>query len=410
MDYGAEPPEVNSGRMYAGVGSGPLMAAAAAWQALAVELGMSGAVYSQMIASLLGSWMGPSSAAMAASAAPYVAWMIQAALQCEEHAVATAATAASFETALAGVIPPPLIAENRTELATLVATNFLGVNTPAIAANQAEYAEFWAQDSSTLYSYAGEMSAILGGLMPFTPPMLNTDPAGLAAQAAAVGTDTGQSAGQAGQTVSGVGTTMPGAASPASSMLAAGPSMVGMIPQALQSLASPATSLMSGGGLSSLAGQFQSLMGPFMSMGAMGSFTNAFSSGLSSSLGSGLGSLGSLSSNANLGGGYVASMGRAVGVGAGPTKLSVPVSWGQTTGSPTSPLIRPLLAAETEAAPAAGAQAGMIPPGVGTMAGAGQQQGGTPGFTSLIPAGMRGSLGKEGDPNSRQPQFTNYLV
>lgn len=408
MDYGAEPPEVNSGRMYAGVGSGPLMAAAAAWQALAVELATAASMYGTMIAGLTGSWMGPSSMAMAASAAPYVAWMVQAAMQCEEHAAATAATASSFETALAGVIPPPLIAENRTELATLLATNFLGVNAPAIAANQAEYAEFWAQDSSTLYGYAGEMSAILGSLMPFTPPMLNTDPAGLAAQAAAVGTDTAQDAGQAGQTVSGVGTSMPGAASPASSMLAAGPSMIGMIPQAMQSLASPVSSLMSGGGLSSIAGQFQSLMGPFMSMGAMGSFTNAFSSGLGSSLGSGLGSLGSLSSNANLGG-YTASMGRAVSVGSGPTKLSVPVSWAGTTNSPASSIVKPLLAAETEAAPAAGAQAGMIPPGVGTMAGAGQQ-GGTPGYTSLIPAGMRGSLGKEGDPNSRQPQFTNYLV
>ncbi|WP_155731734.1 PPE domain-containing protein, partial [Mycobacterium avium] len=31
MDFGALPPEINSGRMYAGPGSGPLMAAAAAW-------------------------------------------------------------------------------------------------------------------------------------------------------------------------------------------------------------------------------------------------------------------------------------------------------------------------------------------------------------------------------------------
>ncbi|MCA4765380.1 PPE domain-containing protein, partial [Mycobacterium avium subsp. hominissuis] len=30
FDFGALPPEINSGRMYAGPGSGPLMAAAAA--------------------------------------------------------------------------------------------------------------------------------------------------------------------------------------------------------------------------------------------------------------------------------------------------------------------------------------------------------------------------------------------
>lgn len=38
LDFGALPPEINSGRMYAGPGSGPLLAAAAAWDALAAEL------------------------------------------------------------------------------------------------------------------------------------------------------------------------------------------------------------------------------------------------------------------------------------------------------------------------------------------------------------------------------------
>ena len=31
MDFGAIPPEINSARMYAGSGSGPMLAAAAAW-------------------------------------------------------------------------------------------------------------------------------------------------------------------------------------------------------------------------------------------------------------------------------------------------------------------------------------------------------------------------------------------
>jgi PPE-repeat protein len=39
VDFGALPPEINSGLMYAGAGSGPLVAAAAAWEALASELG-----------------------------------------------------------------------------------------------------------------------------------------------------------------------------------------------------------------------------------------------------------------------------------------------------------------------------------------------------------------------------------
>ena len=38
LDFGALPPEINSGRMYAGPGSGSMMAAAAAWDGLAAEL------------------------------------------------------------------------------------------------------------------------------------------------------------------------------------------------------------------------------------------------------------------------------------------------------------------------------------------------------------------------------------
>lgn len=45
LDFGALPPEINSGRMYAGPGSGPLLAAAAAWDALAAELYSAAASY-----------------------------------------------------------------------------------------------------------------------------------------------------------------------------------------------------------------------------------------------------------------------------------------------------------------------------------------------------------------------------
>jgi len=38
MDFAFLPPEINSGRMYEGPGSGPLLAAAAAWDGIATEL------------------------------------------------------------------------------------------------------------------------------------------------------------------------------------------------------------------------------------------------------------------------------------------------------------------------------------------------------------------------------------
>jgi PPE-repeat protein len=67
----------------------------------------------------------------------------------------------------------------------LVATNFLGINTAAIMATEAQYAEMWAQDAAAMYGYAGS-SAAATTLTPFTAPQQNTDPAGLTAQSAAV--------------------------------------------------------------------------------------------------------------------------------------------------------------------------------------------------------------------------------
>ncbi|MDT5084180.1 MAG: hypothetical protein QOJ61_1223 [Mycobacterium sp.] len=186
MDFGALPPEINSGLMYSGPGSAPMLAAATGWDQLSGELYSAAASYSSVISGLTGgSWKGPASASMAAAAATYVAWMGAAATQAEQAASQARAAASAFESAFAATVPPPLIAANRAQLAMLVATNFLGINTPAIMATEVHYAEMWAQDAAAMYGYAGS-SAAAAKLTPFTPPQQNTNPAGLAAQNAAV--------------------------------------------------------------------------------------------------------------------------------------------------------------------------------------------------------------------------------
>ncbi|MGH7733606.1 MAG: PPE family protein, partial [Gemmatimonadales bacterium] len=194
MDFGALQPEINSALMYAGPGAAPMMAAAAAWNSLGAELSTSAASYQSVISMLTGEeWLGPASMAMAAAATPYVAWMNTTAAAAEHAAAQAMASAAAFEAAFAMTVPPPVIAANRAQLLVLVATNFLGQNTAAIAANQALYAEMWAQDAAAMYGYAAS-SASTGTLNPLPPPMPNTNPAGLAGQAAAVsgaGTQTG---------------------------------------------------------------------------------------------------------------------------------------------------------------------------------------------------------------------------
>jgi PPE-repeat protein len=97
MDFAALPPEINSGRMYAGAGSGPMLAAAATWDKLAAELHSAASSYQSVLWALIaGSWLGPSSASMAAAAATNVAWMDATAAQAEQTAAQAKLAAAAY--------------------------------------------------------------------------------------------------------------------------------------------------------------------------------------------------------------------------------------------------------------------------------------------------------------------------
>ena len=193
MDFGALPPEVNSGRMYTGPGSGSMLVAAAAWGGLAAQLRSTAASYSSAISGLTADWQGPSSVEMAAAAAPYAAWMNATAAQAEQTAAQARAAATAYETAFTAMVPPPVIAANRALLASLSATNIFGQNTAAIAATEAQYAGMWAQDAAAMYGYAGE-SAAASQVTPFTSPPQTTDPGGMAAGSATIGRAAGTSA------------------------------------------------------------------------------------------------------------------------------------------------------------------------------------------------------------------------
>ncbi|WP_407689336.1 PPE family protein [Mycobacterium sp. HUMS_1102779] len=172
--------------MYAGPGSGPLLAAAGAWDSLAAELGAAASGYRSVVAELISlRWTGPASASMLAAVMPFVDWLAGTAALAEQAGVQANAAAAAYEAAFALTVPPPAIAANRVLLGTLVATNFFGQNAAAIAATEAQYAEFWAQDATAMYSYAASSSAA-SVLSAFAPPPNTTNPAGAAAQEAAV--------------------------------------------------------------------------------------------------------------------------------------------------------------------------------------------------------------------------------
>ena len=186
MDFAFLPPEINSGRMYDGPGSGSMLAAAAAWDGLAAELHSTATSYGSVISELsAGPWLGAASAAMTAAAEPYAAWMRSTASQAEQTAIQAKAAAAAYEATFAAMVPPPVIAANRALLQALVATNLFGQNTPAIAATETLYAEMWAQDATAMYGYAGT-SASATTLTPFTPAPQTTTGASAATSAQAI--------------------------------------------------------------------------------------------------------------------------------------------------------------------------------------------------------------------------------
>jgi PPE-repeat protein len=190
FDFGSRPPELNSALIYSGAGAGPLSVASSAFANLSSELSSNATSYESIISQLGSEWQGPSSEAMAAAAQPYIAWLTTTSGQLQEASTKAMASAAAYQTAYSSSIPPATILANRTQLAQLVAKNTLGQYTWAIAALEAQYGEFWAQDAAAMYGYASASSAA-ATLSPLTPPEQNTNPGGQGQQAAAVSSAAG---------------------------------------------------------------------------------------------------------------------------------------------------------------------------------------------------------------------------
>ena len=188
------PPELNSALMYSGAGAGPLMAAASAWDELAADLETTASSYQAVIQQLTGGpWLGPSSARMASAAAPYIAWMQGSSIQAAQTSAQARLAAAAYEGAFDATVPPSVIAANRALLAALVATNFLGQNTPAIAATEALYMEMWFQDGLTMDTYAVVSQQAVA--LPQQTPAPTTSDGGTSANAAAAAQSTANSLG-----------------------------------------------------------------------------------------------------------------------------------------------------------------------------------------------------------------------
>ena len=371
LDFAWLPPEINSLRMFAGSGSASLHSAASAWEGLAADLAASASSFNAVIAGLTGGpWAGPASASMAAAALPYVDWLGTAGAQAAAAAGQARAAASAFETALTATVHPAVVEANRLSFLTLIATNFLGLNTPAIFANEFDYVEMWAQDVAAMVGYHGGATAVAESLTPFSLPPV--DLAGLAANV--------------GAQVTGLATTTSAAISPVvESAVAAGTGLA----TGVQSLAAglPIQSLASFAQLGAMPASM--LIGPLMQAGQSATSTAGLAGATAAAdladvpkfvgdvapAAKGLG-------GAALGAGMAGDLGKAHLVGA----MSVPPTWqGSVPKAMGSSAMSGLgvMPNPGAMAPAAGGGMGMMPMPMGMGGGAG----------AGMPGGMMGRGG-----------------
>lgn len=181
MSFLTSPPEIISALLHAGAGPEPMLAASAAWDGLATELGSAAQSFSSITAGLAGdAWQGAASTAMLSTAAQYTGVLSAAAAQAQTAAAQAQVVAGEFESALAATVHPALVSANRSQFIQLVFSNLFGQNAPAIAAAEAQYEQMWAQDVSAMVGYHGGVSAAAAQLSSWSSALQ-----GLPAQASA---------------------------------------------------------------------------------------------------------------------------------------------------------------------------------------------------------------------------------
>ena len=186
FDFAARPPEVNSTLIYTGAGAGPMMAAAVVVQRSELGAGTNAAAYESVIQQLRVGvdrdrrrprWPPrPSRTSNGCKPPPR---------SCRKR---PRRPPPRQRRTRRHSLPPsrrPWCSPTGHSLRRWSRPTSSGQNTPAIAANEAMYGEFWAQDATAMSTYAAN-AATAAQVTPLTEPTQSTNPGGAGAQSAAV--------------------------------------------------------------------------------------------------------------------------------------------------------------------------------------------------------------------------------
>jgi len=287
------------------------------------------------------SWQGPGGQMMTMSASEFILLCETASVWTRISMMQASEVAMAHSSALESMIPAEVVVTNRSTQTTLVATNWFGIHTPAIAALEAEYQEFWIQNATARTGYGSVVStalAALGTPAPFSPDAANPlGPAMGVAQAAA--TDGTQGALQASaKTMTEAGDATVGGGSSSEGMMS---SMVGQLGGVFGQVGS------SFGQISQVGGQLPQMLGqaPQLLSGMLGPLTQSMTGAngaqaaaalapeAAGAIGPGLGGIGALGSLGGGGGGALSnaalssSFVRPASSFSAPTSPTLPGGW-----------------------------------------------------------------------------------